>query len=206
MGQKICRNCNEIFVKNLRFSKKQWDAALYCSRKCSANVNGKKLIGKKHTEEHRRHSSEALKKVVHTKEWNKKIGLANRGKVISEETRRKMSLSMKGRPAWNKGVKVDKQKYPKMGHYRKHSEDTKKKMSENSYAWKGDEAGYSSIHKWIRRWKGSAEHCDVCGIKGKRYEWSNVDHKYRRVLDDYIPMCASCHRNYDKNNEKRTKL
>lgn len=34
---------------------------------------------------------------------------------------------------WNKGIKIDKNKYPKMGHLKKHSVETKQKMS---LSWK----------------------------------------------------------------------
>ena len=40
--------------------------------------------------------------------------------------------------------------------------------------------------------------CDNCGsIDAKKYEWANIDHKYNRILDDYIQMCTTCHRKYD---------
>lgn len=32
---------------------------------------------------------------------------------------------------WNKGIKVDREKYPNMGHFQKHSEESKRKMSES---------------------------------------------------------------------------
>ena len=71
---------------------------------------------------------------------------------------------------------------------------------EKSTSWKGCEATYSSIHDWVRYWKGNPDHCEKCGTNEKRkykYHWANIDHKYRRVLDDYIPMCVSCHKIYD---------
>ena len=73
--------------------------------------------------------------------------------------------------------------------------------------WKGTQANHSTIHEWVRKWKGAADKCEVCGEKtDKRYEWSNVDHKYRRVLDDYIAMCMSCHNKYDlQHNNKKTR-
>src|SRR5574344_1135195 len=48
------------------------------------------------TEETLLKRSNALKKVIHTKEWHEKIGLANRGKTVSTETRKKISNSLKG--------------------------------------------------------------------------------------------------------------
>lgn len=73
-------------------------------------------------------------------------------------------------------------------------------------AWKGNEAGLTSKHDFVSKWKGKPKKCENCGTESaKKYEWANVDHKYRRVLDDYIRMCTSCHRNYDikHNNYKK---
>lgn len=157
---KSCEKCGKAFLKNPRFSKWQWENTRYCSKKCSASVNGKKMIGIKHSKEHTRKIIESLKRVEHTKEWNEKVGLANKGKTSK-----------------SKGIH----------------------KNERAGNWKGDNAKYSSIHSWVQRWKGKAEYCEVCGIKGKkRYHWSNVDHQYKRILDDYISMCVSCHKKYDK--------
>lgn len=72
-------------------------------------------------------------------------------------------------------------------------------VGEKNVRWKGDGASYFTKHEWIRNQKGRADHCEVCGsTEKKRYTWANVDHKYRRVLEDYIPMCASCHDKYDQ--------
>jgi hypothetical protein len=73
------------------------------------------------------------------------------------------------------------------------------RFGKRSNAWKGDNAGYVAIHMWVTRWKGKPNYCENCGTTEKRkYEWANIDHKYHRVLDDYIRMCTSCHRKYDK--------
>jgi hypothetical protein len=91
-----------------------------------------------------------------------------------------------------------------MKHKNPRTEEHRKKLSESqtgvkSHHWKGDTASYSAMHRWVRRWKGSADHCEVCGVEGKKkYEWANIDHKYKRIFDDYIPMCTSCHIKYDK--------
>lgn len=66
--------------------------------------------------------------------------------------------------------------------------------------WKGDDVSYAGLHIWVRKWKGKPNHCENCGSQGKsKYQWANVDRKYRRVLEDYIPMCPSCHKKYDMN-------
>lgn len=118
-------------------------------------------------------------------------------------------MAKKGHIAWNKGKSM--KNYPnsgfQIGHKDLVSKKGRKSQSEltkgiNNYKWKGSDAGIIAIHLWISRWKGKPKICEVCGtIKAKKYEWANIDHKYRRVLEDYIRMCSSCHRKYDiKNN------
>ena len=76
----------------------------------------------------------------------KKIGLAHKGKKPSPEICQKISVANKGKKAWNKGKLVDRTKYPTMGHFKKHSNISKEKMSK---AHKGH---------WVKsknpRWKG----------------------------------------------------
>lgn len=53
-------------------------------------VGNKSRTGMHNSEEMNRHISEGLKNVIHTKEWNKKVGDALRGKPKSEETKQKL--------------------------------------------------------------------------------------------------------------------
>jgi hypothetical protein len=65
--------------------------------------------------------------------------------------------------------------------------------------WQGDNVKYRELHHWIDQWNGKADHCENCGDKSKhRYHWANIDHKYKRVLEDYIQLCPKCHYKYDK--------
>jgi len=76
-------------------------------------------------------------------------------------------------------------------------------VGEDSGAWKGEEVGYGALHVWVAYWKGKPHICEKCGkyVENlKAIDWANVDHKYRRVLDDYIRMCKKCHRDYDIEN------
>lgn len=68
--------------------------------------------------------------------------------------------------------------------------------------WKGENAGYSTKHRWVKKLKGKPDHCEDCGLSDpkRKYEWSNRDHKYRRVKEDYVSRCVSCHRKYDIKN------
>ena len=38
-----------------------------------------------------------------------------------------------GRIPWNKGIKIDRKKYPNIGHFKKHNNETRKKMRDS---WK----------------------------------------------------------------------
>ena len=61
----------------------------------SNKVHGNK--GRKRTKETRRKMSEALKGRIFSEEWKRKIGEGNKGKKRTEETRRKLSEVKKGR-------------------------------------------------------------------------------------------------------------
>jgi len=88
----------------------------------------------------------------------------------------------KGHTPWNKGKKLPE------------------RSGENSPTWKGEKAGYIPKHSWVYRHKGKPNVCQGCGVtcQEKKLEWANIDHKYRRNLDDYISFCRVCHRARDK--------
>lgn len=81
--------------------------------------------------------------------------------------------------------------------------DTSKRMSDdNHHQWKGDKAGYNSLHKWVARKLGKPEKCEDCGITGDRglkrnYHWSNVSGNYKRELKDWKRLCVPCHSKFD---------
>lgn len=72
------------------------------------------------------------------------------------------------------------------------------KVGEQSRRWKGEKASYAAIHMWIKKHWGQPDHCDICHCENaSRYEWCDKDKKYRRVREDWIQVCPSCHRKYD---------
>ena len=62
---------------------------------------------------------------------------------------------------------------------------------------KGDKVGYAALHDWVSRWKVRPKGCEHCGIEGKRLEWANKSHEYKRDLDDWMSLCKKCHVKYD---------
>lgn len=138
----------------------------------------------------------------------------------------------RGYTPWNKGLKTglaptkgakhSKEEIEKMiknnSHYwkgKKFNEKHKQNLSKNhadfndekSPRWKGDGVRNAALHQWVAKHKGFPMECSICGTKDRKvYDWANIDHKYRRVLDDYFRACRSCHRNYDiQNNGYKTK-
>lgn len=85
-------------------------------------------------------------------------------------------------------------------------------MDDNNKQWKED-AGYRSIHYWVRTHKGKPTFCFIREISiaigqdvtpcGKRYEWASLSHKAKRDSDDYVSLCSRHHRDYDKVGEVR---
>lgn len=66
----------------------------------------------------------------------------------------------------------------------------------NHSLWKGDNVGYRGIHYWVRREKGIPKKCSNCGSI-KNVQWANIDHQYKRDINDYIELCSSCHKKRD---------
>ena len=118
--------------------------------------------------------------------WNK--GMKN---FMTPEGKQRMIDSKKGKPTWNKGLKM-----PEM-------------TGENHFAWKGDKVGYDALHTWVVRKLGTPDTCEHCGKSGlikHKIHWANIDHQYKRNLEDWIRLCAKCHRKHDiKNNIYKTK-
>lgn len=74
-------------------------------------------------------------------------------------------------------------------------------LAEKNNWWKGDAVGYSGIHKWIKKYYGSADRCENCPIEFKQgvyFEWANLSGLYKREREDWKMMCRKCHREHDK--------
>jgi Zn finger protein HypA/HybF involved in hydrogenase expression len=73
-----------------------------------------------------------------------------------------------------------------------------------------ENAGYTAIHKWVRKNKPSDNKCESCEIDGKEIKkglhLANKDHKYKRNIEDWMYLCPKCHRDYDIENGLRITL
>ena len=129
----------------------------------------------------------------------------------SEETKKKLSIAGKGRPAWNKGIKRW-WKSPtefKKGHinwlkgtngiHQSLKTEFKKgqNIGEENNEWKGKNVGYFALHSWIKRKLGKAKKCINCG-KTNKVQWANKSFEYKRDINDWLSLCYWCHRKYDR--------
>lgn len=74
-------------------------------------------------------------------------------------------------------------------------------IGEKNNKWK-EIPKYSSIHQWVARHKIKPLFCEGCGKQGnsRQIEWSNIDHLYKRNLEDYQALCRTCHNKHHKIN------
>jgi hypothetical protein len=111
-----------------------------------------------------------------------------KGKFCS---RKCYGISKLGKPSWSSGKKGLCLNTGRT-HFKKGDNLNKKNIN-----WKGNSAGYLAIHNWVKRKLNFPKVCNICGKIPKKIELANKDHKYRRNIKDYTPMCTSCHRKYD---------
>lgn len=111
-----------------------------------------------------------------------------------------MNKSQARKKEWAEGRRVSSMKGKHFSPSHK-AAMSKNRTGSGNGLWKGDKVGYSAIHRWVRWHKGSAKRCEWCEItrETKKICWANIDHKYKRDLDDYISLCVKCHKWYDAN-------
>lgn len=98
-------------------------------------------------------------------------------RVLSEATRSAMSAARVGRPT-----------------------NIPKKYEGDHHGWKGDSVSYSGIHKYIKSKLGSPMICSECEFTSEnpyKIHWANISGEYKRDLDDWARLCASCHKKHD---------
>lgn len=140
----------------------------------------------------------------------------------------------KGQIPWNKnlkGIHLSPKSEFKKGSIpwikgKKHSEDTKLKLSERrmgttlseeikdkisntlkgkyvgekNWNWTGNNISYKGLHNWLFDTFGKANKCEneSCLNISNKYEWAKIKGKrYERKRENFRMLCISCHRIYD---------
>jgi len=80
---------------------------------------------------------------------------------------------------------------------------SKKYIGKGNPGWKGDKISVHALHTWIRRHYGrpSEHQCTLC--EEQAHDWANINHEYKRDIDDFLPMCRKCHTKHDYENGLR---
>ena len=74
-------------------------------------------------------------------------------------------------------------------------------VGENHNQWR-EKAGYSAVHKWVRKQKEEPKCCEHCKKVSppNKLHLSHKDHNYTRILEEWMFLCPKCHRKYDTDN------
>ena len=157
---------------------------------------------KQFSDETRRKMSEAAKKRC-TVEWRQRSSEIHSAKIDEERLRQ---LYESGMTQEEVAVEMGITRKVVCNHLKKQGIKCRKaakrnQFGESNHMWKGDSASYKAFHVRLKHRKGRAADygCSVCGSKdtNTKYEWANMTGNYMD-MNDYQPMCASCHRKYDK--------
>ena len=149
------------------------------------------------TDEQKRKLSEAGKNRKQTDETKRKIGKGNNGKKRTEEMKQKQRIIRLNNPTFLKHKKECPCSFCKA--------QRGELSGKNNPKWVNGDYKEPHVRLLFHKGKASEYKCVGCGKQAR--EWSNVDHLYKRILEDYQPRCRSCHNTYDYkyNNRNRTK-
>ena len=179
------------------------------------------IKGQIQSEEHIQRRIEARRKngtYIMSEEQKERLRTLNIGRKKPEGWAEMMSSKLKGRVSPMKDKKQSPEFCQMLSELHKGNkyklgiqttEETKQKLRDRTKGesiknWLGDFAGYDAMHRWVEREKGKPYKCEHCErTDKKKYEWANIDHSYKRNIDDYIRLCTSCHRKYDIQNNKK---
>lgn len=75
------------------------------------------------------------------------------------------------------------------------------KSGERNPQWRGDKAGYTALHNWVKRRFKRPELCDSCHTI-KALDLANISQEYKRELTDWEWLCRRCHMIKDGRLEK----
>lgn len=80
---------------------------------------------------------------------------------------------------WNKGIKIDRNKYPKFGHFNKHTKEAKRKMVKNHKGRSGIKASLATLKKMSDWQIGRSKEYE----RGKKHwNWKGGISKLSRII------------------------
>ena len=205
-NSKECKICLRVFSKPLKYSYRQWNTKIFCSNTCSAKFKTTKLIRK----------CLFCSKEFYTLPCLLKKG---KGKFCSKACSAKTNKPAKG----HKVTEEHKNIIRKMRTNKKHSKDTKEKMSKALIAHY-DKIGRKIYKRYIhltsskqyRTWRESVFSrdswtCQGCKLKGCYLEAHHIKSWARYPLLRYdiengLTLCKECHKLTDNYKNKKCVL
>lgn len=119
---------------------------------------------------------------------------------IVEDCNNKSKLSHKGTTS-GKYCSMHYERKRRYGSYDRPKDYKKRKNLTNApeHVEIGDR-WYFTVHIFIHRRYGKANTCENknCPKKSFKYEWANKTRRYLRDKDDWMQLCVSCHRLFDR--------
>ena len=105
---------------------------------------------------------------------------------------------------WDKGImeycrQISKQAYAKNKNFQDRQRNQPR--GEKSPSWKGDKAGLSALHIWVKKNLIKPQTCQDCN-QPKPLDLANISQEYKRDLSDWEWLCRSCHMKKDGRLEK----
>lgn len=167
--------------------------------------------GYKQTAEHKQKIADAQrgkKRKPLSMEHKLHISQSNKGKTMSEEAKKAISLSLQGNQNCKGRVGNNGNSGFHLGHGKlgnsKGSTGKKWKYPWSKKKFTRNDATYLEIHRWVYKTLGKATKCEHCGIEatGRKMNWANKTQQYLKEISDWIQLCPSCHAYYDLNFQK----
>lgn len=157
----------------------------------------KSLLGRKLSEQHKKHISERMKGRIFSIETKDKIrqSLLKRksilGYINTPETRKKMSLAKKGHIPWNKGISFNKT------------------LGKNHWNWQGGKSFEPYVLGWNKTFKEQIRFrdkykCQICGVSEaeclKTLAVHHIDYNKKNLnTNNLISLCFTCHAKTNRN-------
>lgn len=199
---KNCLLCGGLF--EVQLSRIKNNRGKYCSKECSSRslIGRKKFFSYSHCKN--------LSKVKHTKEWNKKVSMAQIGKIISIEQRLKISKTLTGRKRPREeciNVSIGMKKSKAVQNHLKNLNQP----GEKAPNWQGGLSYEIYPLGWNRTFKKQIRikdkyKCKKCGISEckcyRKLDVHHIDYDKRNLTPlNLIALCHRCHMKTNFNRE-----
>lgn len=185
---KRCLVCNNLFSKKETCSRQRWVLSKYCSKKCAQQLWFKKG-----------YSPWNKNKTIDDPNWGfRKTKLSPEAYLKMVEAN-KRNAKRKPRQVFIEMQKLAILSGLQKGSYKKPRLCSQKNKHPN---WKGDDASYTSKHKWILKHWVKTGKCDRCKhtpiAKGRlkhATQWHNINKEYNREdRTKWMEVCSTCHK------------